>query len=1460
MTQRDSPYHDENDSPSSRTARRRSSGAAKAATQSSPRSQDQPLAPVASTSFYGESSRPPARQPLHPIKPSNRKSSTDSTHAMQVDAQQQQQDTVQQKSLGINLDDPDTKFPSSPSSIVDAEEDLGATLDYPDVATMRLLGHGYLPNAILGHSEHPDFRLGAAFDWPKTFNPQDCMDYSLNSSFVPRPSASRAAAVAASTSQTSASSPSTPPTTVRSYSQALGSASPAQTPPVQGSTSTGAGQAPARQPSANTPIVPPSKTFTNPFSNTSLEQARPHPNAYFNPRTLAWTVVAHMSQNGQTSSQDSIAGQCQRANGEPLRTHHYVRLRRGIDPRFILRPSQPAAEPLQQNNLSTPSEGPSLGGPSSEPFPDPIDDSHACCWGQVSPPKNCWDLFVCSGCRNAFAVSPANVIPSVLGPSTYQAFTQARLAEEAAKSRRVDDAVVGLDAIEYLWKIIRNILYDNNRKGIPVQGTTFIKKLGESEHARAFFQRLRFSTIPLAEGKESFEPPPATAANNLLLARAFLELSLLLAAMSSAPSVPAGREVLDLVRPKPFTDALERIVGPDVVSKYVPSASDFSNVDAFAACFKILGVTPETGDEDIAFAYQSQVQSDATNGPYYLDSLIQIAQLRGDHRETLQMLIATERSQDRLSNTEVMGALAKLGLSPIPKPNQLFFDQPVNDLPNEDIIAAAYHESKERVPQQQGTESDLKELKDAVTILAKALRSDLLRVVLDSAAPSKPTFDDMTLTEAWEYLQVSSSLGDEVICSAASIMFFSDDSVSDYQKDKARAALSIVAEHRNSNGIRQFVETGMVPESVEAPREAPVSVDRPAGLQNIGNTCYLNSLLQYFFTIKQLREVVLNFDQYQETRPYEEIESSKRVGGRNISKREIERSRKFTKLLSQLFSELIHDKAASVRPTRDLAYLALVSSKDEDALASPALQPAPALSGGEAPNTTDGAEMAIDGEPIDQTVKANTADQVGTEGLAAAQSAEIDTAAEKVGSPSVLGKRNSDHFEDETAQMDIDPNASTRKTTSPEAVESALAASASSSGGEGDLIAQAGEDGVMEIVPESRARKASIPAPQNAPGTPPPLPPRTASTSIATTNMMFGRQNDVSEAMDNVLFQIESALDDSRIPKPSPAPTLSGEPCSFVQSLFYGTSLSTLELESDPDSKRTKEETFSYQLVDVAKDGNDLYDGLDAAFTPSIVEVEGKTARRQDILTQLPPILQIQLQRVQFDRTTSRVYKSNAYMPFPQTLRMGRYLSAEGRSADFAAKQSRSTQLRSDLTKLQARLAKLEQKDEDQQTTPDIFNTAADSLRQLSQSEDTEDPFLQNLRTVLGDADDNILTLLNQHASATEKDIIDTKQRLDACRREVEDIWSDDVENEYELSSVFIHLGAAGYGHYYLYQRALPYQPERWLKFNDESVTDVQVSEVFADTTGSTANPYWLTYVRKSEIADRIDAVCRNFV
>lgn len=181
-----------------------------------------------------------------------------------------------------------------------------------------------------------------------------------------------------------------------------------------------------------------------------------------------------------------------------------------------------------------------------------------------------------------------------------------------------------------------------------------------------------------------------------------------------------------------------------------------------------------------------------------------------------------------------------------------------------------------------------------------------------------------------------------------------------------------------------------------------------------------------------------------------------------------------------------------------------------------------------------------------------------------------------------------------------------------------------------------------------------------------------------------------------VIFQIEVALDDAKLPK-SEEPVASGStPRSFIQSLFYGTSRQTLDFETPTTgAQRVKEESFSYLLVDVAQEGTDLYDGLDTAFQTSTVEVEGKQAVRRDALTELPPILQIQLQRVQFDRKTAKVFKSNAYMPFPETLRMNRYLAHDTDDAVAVERHQTSADLRRRIAKARARLVDLEQVDED---------------------------------------------------------------------------------------------------------------------------------------------------------------------
>ena len=97
-----------------------------------------------------------------------------------------------------------------------------------------------------------------------------------------------------------------------------------------------------------------------------------------------------------------------------------------------------------------------------------------------------------------------------------------------------------------------------------------------------------------------------------------------------------------------------------------------------------------------------------------------------------------------------------------------------------------------------------------------------------------------------------------------------------------KKALAAIAKSRNSFYLQSFLDSSA--------SERKVS-EWPVGLENIGNTCYLNSLLQFYFTVKPLRDLVLNFDQYKmqlDDRTF----YKKQVGSRKVSKREVERAQR----------------------------------------------------------------------------------------------------------------------------------------------------------------------------------------------------------------------------------------------------------------------------------------------------------------------------------------------------------------------------------------------------------------------------------------------------------------------------------------------------------------------------------------------------------------------------------------
>ena len=139
----------------------------------------------------------------------------------------------------------------------------------------------------------------------------------------------------------------------------------------------------------------------------------------------------------------------------------------------------------------------------------------------------------------------------------------------------------------------------------------------------------------------------------------------------------------------------------------------------------------------------------------------------------------------------------------------------------------------------------------------------------------------MDIGQSYNRLGISDrTLEDETIIMAYEIRL---SEASPVQIEELRAALAAIGKGKGSQKIAAYLKTGQVTDQV--------SPEWPVGLENIGNTCYLNSLLQFYFTVKPLRDLILNFDQYEMESTPENLRR-KRVGSRKVTPKEVERAKK----------------------------------------------------------------------------------------------------------------------------------------------------------------------------------------------------------------------------------------------------------------------------------------------------------------------------------------------------------------------------------------------------------------------------------------------------------------------------------------------------------------------------------------------------------------------------------------
>ena len=180
----------------------------------------------------------------------------------------------------------------------------------------------------------------------------------------------------------------------------------------------------------------------------------------------------------------------------------------------------------------------------------------------------------------------------------------------------------------------------------------------------------------------------------------------------------------------------------------------------------------------------------------------------------------------------------------------------------------------------------------------------------------------------------------------------------------------------------------------------------------------------------------------------------------------------------------------------------------------------------------------------------------------------------------------------------------------------------------------------------------TVPANAQPPNRPPPFPPRPKpeeSKNSILEEVEIGAQQDVTEVIQNVLFQLQCAIEAEAVDE-------TGEQLDLIKHLFFGKQKSyTTDREG---LIRTKEEYISDIKVDVASGPRDIYAALDAAYDVQEVEVGGNFEPQYTSISQLPPVLQIHVQRAQFDQEKKSSFKSNHHLELKETLYMDRYMDS----------------------------------------------------------------------------------------------------------------------------------------------------------------------------------------------------------
>ncbi|KAJ2850942.1 ubiquitin-specific protease ubp2 [Coemansia brasiliensis] len=398
-----------------------------------------------------------------------------------------------------------------------------------------------------------------------------------------------------------------------------------------------------------------------------------------------------------------------------------------------------------------------------------------------------------------------------------------------------------------------------------------------------------------------------------------------------------------------------------------------------------------------------------------------------------------------------------------------------------------------------------------------------------------------------------------------------------------------------------------------------------------------------------------------------------------------------------------------------------------------------------------------------------------------------------------------------------------------------------------------------------------------------------SSTAGVPTSAQQQQQQDVDECIAQCVGLLVHALPPASLMDSSEQDAdLSGPGDTWIYKMLAGKlEIMTERAGSSQSSEKPLNETFVNLNLNIPNETTDINDCIDSFFAPSIVTddmgnsvdrnsddmdtdaLQSQQLVRRSRIKNAPPVLCIQVQRVQFDMSTLRAFKINSHLRLREQVSLAPYVHFDGAAA--AHSQKRKLQQRLHAINQHLRLLQVPV-----QTAANTANTEVSVVSALERVQSFMSGIsrwadIEGAKTLLSDLPQSASSItqnaeqigkqLAEMAATLKEARLKWEKELQDAKEQLEAIYSNVPQDDmaYTLHAAFIHSGQTPeFGHYWVYIRDFDREKNlvRWLKFNDSNVSVVDSSEIFRDAPKpgeESANPYYLVFVRTSDLDTTTD-------